>query len=312
MMSDGGDRKSSQPHHDAGISDRAAKCTSRYHIEQSRSTQMAKLKNPNKITAKLAKRFEKILASLPDDDLYRLTWTDDQRRVWWEQRSACTVIGRCFAARFGGENDPIAHLKQSADDWTRLSHAHTWRMVDYYEALWGLTQMSWFYVKKALDALSLSCPFERAWDFFIAMISTSENSMYAKFLQNECKTDSAKTTEKNFAVAAKMLREKTNPLKINGLTPKEREVLSQITKDTSQSDNHWFAILIATAEVVSPSDEYIRDKYKTLLFVLAAETEAMSKLYADSRKGRVKAETGSEHWIDGIRYRTGKKNSSQL
>jgi hypothetical protein len=185
-------------------------------------------------------------------------------------------------------------------------------MVDYYEALWGLTQMSWVYVKKALDALSLSCPFERSWDFFIAMISTNENSMYAKFLQNECKRGSAKTTEKKFAVAAKMLREKTNPLKINGLTPKEREVLSQITKDTSQSDNHWFAILIATAEVVSPSDEYIRDKYKTLLFVLAAETEAMSKLYADSRKGRVKAETGSEHWIDGIRYRTGKKNSSQL
>lgn len=263
--------------------------------------------NHTQITVKLATRFEKILSSLPDDQYLDLAWSDALRERWWEHRSACTTIGKCFAARFTGADDPISHLKESDDDWTRLSHAHTWRMVDYYEILWGLTQVTWDYVKQALLYLKLSCPFKRAWDFFVAMISQSENEIYEKFLLHEFKEHSAKDQEKICFLAAKAIRERVNPLEIPGLTRKERDLLSRIKKNTTTGDSHLYAILLATAETVQRSDHYIRDKYRAFQLIVSDEADALGKLYADSRKGRVNAETRAEHWIDGTLYRKDKK-----
>lgn len=266
---------------------------------------MAKLKkstNPSKITAKLAKRFAGILAALPDDELYRFAKTADQRQKWEEQRVSCTIVGRCFLARFTTGDDPIAHLVESNDPWHRLSYEHTWRLVDYYEALWGLVHMSWRYVKAALVHLEQECRFEKAWDFFIAMISESENEIYSRFLQSEYKPSDTPTDEKALAATSKVVRAKANPLKRDGLTPKERELLKKVQLGSDTSANHWFAILLATAEVVSPFDAYIQDKYRAFLQTLSDNADAFGKMCLDARKRRNHIELVSEYWSDGIRY----------
>jgi hypothetical protein len=263
---------------------------------------LKKSTNSSKITAKLAKRFAEILATLPDDELYQIAKTDDQRQKWEEQRGSCTIVGRCFLARFTTEDDPITHLLESSDPWHRLSYEHTWRLVDYHESLWGLTQMIWRYVKAALIQLEQKCPFENAWDFFIAMISECENTTYSHFLQCEYKPRDTPTEEKALTVASKAIRAKANPLKRDGLTPKERNLLKKVQLGSDTSANHWLAILVATAEVVSPSDAYIRDKYRAFLHTLSDNIDAFSKFCLDARKRRNGVEMVSEYWVDGTQY----------
>jgi hypothetical protein len=199
--------------------------------------------NPHARTVKkLAKRLEKIFASLPQEHLYALAWTNDQRHVWVEHRSESTIVGKCLGSRLSGTRDPIVHLKNSDVKEERLKHSLYWKLTNYYESLLGLTQSLFDYLEKAFEQTNTPFPFKEPADYFISALTLDANNHYRLFLQSEFDDKDFTTNDKILALTAKKLRFWANPLGTGNLNPQETQKLVKSAFFELAGKNIWLFV----------------------------------------------------------------------
>jgi hypothetical protein len=254
----------------------------------------------------LAKRLEEIFASLPENYLYALTWTTEQKFVWFDHRKESTIVGKCLRSRLCGTRDPIVHLKNSEVKEERIKHALYWKMTNYYESLLGLTQALFDYLEKAFKATNTPFPFNEPADYFISSVTLEANTAYEAYLQATFDDIDLTTDDKRFALMAKTIRFLANPLKAGSLNPLEAKALAKsfffTPKSNKEIGNIWFFILYASAQNVSRYDDTVAFQYRQNLAIFADIWDAMGKVYSDARKRRNNIKIRSEYWVNGKPY----------
>lgn len=244
------------------------------------------------MNSKLAKKFASFLKRLPDEKLKNLAKKEDQIKRWHTARGTNNVIAICFEARFSGKDDPIAEWQQQGKV-RKLMWEIVWRTVEMYETLWGLVQIGFKDIQTLVKEIGMQFPFYRAFDLFIEIVSFKENLTYAHCLESTYK-NSVGENEQRFQLIRKQLWSR--------LSSEEQRQLQRLTEHLNEKQT-WLCTAYAVCLLKSQSNSLVADKVKEFQQKIAQISDLISKIYSDSRKGRLPGgKLKSSLWIDGKRY----------
>ncbi|MBD2208081.1 hypothetical protein H6G33_37470 [Calothrix sp. FACHB-1219] len=242
------------------------------------------------MNGKLARRFAKILQSLPEEELLRFTATQAQREYWIKCREFNHIIAICFEARFSGKDNPIDYWKE--DKTEKLFHDLVWKLIKMYEDLWSLIQVAFGDIKKAFDAKKEPLVFPSAWGLFLEVVKFQENSNYAQCLAPSCNTFNTKRDAK----IDKLIRQGT----WGELTEDQQAELKRLTKE--QPVNPWLHIVYWLCQEFAKTDSLIAQHFQSFRDAMNSATDLQIKIYSQAIKGRLDFTLASEYWIDGKRH----------
>ena len=246
---------------------------------------------------KLAKKFASFLVRLPDARLKELTKTHDLIKQWHTARNLNKYTANCFEARFSGQDDPIASWKGQGKVKLLLWDL-TWREVERYEILWGTVQLTFSDIKSLSEELLLEIPFCSAFDLFLEITSSKQNLVFAKHLE-PCYKYSIDEQQRLY----KLTRNKVWSEK--KLSLKEKEELNRLTQP-DKGKLLWLELVWALCEYKNFSEpsSLVASKYREFRKKEAETYDLISKIFDDSRKGKLSKENPeeklkSETWIEG-------------
>lgn len=224
------------------------------------------------------KKIARYIAQLPSERLLKLARTQDQINLWLAQRYFRTLISKSWTARHSGKNDPVKRLLES-QEIDRDTYDRVWLVVDYYEQLWGLVQLSFGYVRSECVALRLSYPFKEAVDLFFEIIRAEVDNDFSICLSYH--EVSARKHEKALRLLSAGCTRPLNPIEDSQL----KAVESQYPL------NKWFAITLAACE-----KKATRTK-PALKGKLQGFYDAASRLF--DKEATIYRKVGSFAWSDG-------------
>lgn len=125
-----------------------------------------------------SKRIAALLVSLPDEALLLLTKTRDQIEHWMSHRIVYTLVGCAWWARIQGKDDPLRPLVESKrlhqNDYNRI-----WQLVECYESLWALVQLTEPFLKATFKQAKLPYIFSSSYDLFICILQEQVNGEFS-------------------------------------------------------------------------------------------------------------------------------------
>lgn len=171
---------------------------------------------------RLEKKIARCLAQLPSDYLQTLAKTQEQVCLWLDYRDFQKALALCGQARHTGKDHPLISGLRSGDVDPDL-YDRCWLMVDHYEQLWGLIQLSATHVQAEFDLLGLEYPFESAFELFAQIVTEGTNEAFSVCLKPYHEVSGRKYS-KAYRLASKACKTGTlNPIELK----QQRGLLNQ-------------------------------------------------------------------------------------
>lgn len=115
------------------------------------------------------------IAGVPSIQWLRHFTTQEQFDEWYQLKLIFSFVSLAWEARHTGQNDPIEPFVKHKI--IKPNYRDTiWLMVDVYEQLWGLVQLSYSYVKAELKKQKIENPFDSAAELFAYLVAEEANA----------------------------------------------------------------------------------------------------------------------------------------
>jgi len=161
------------------------------------------------------KKIARVLNNLPTESLGALIKTEDQLINWLAHRKFRIFAAQCWRALHKGDEDPLRALLESREI-DRSTYEHVWLTVDFYERLWELVQVSFYYVQPELENYGLSFLSKSAAALFSFIVLFEANADFFVCLKPYHECSSGKQT-KNQRLAKKVLKGEAKPHELRQL-----------------------------------------------------------------------------------------------
>lgn len=218
-------------------------------------------------------RIARFLANLPREEL-KYQVKEDLCNFWKALRQHNQLVTVCFESRVFKANNPIAHLRE--DKLGKMYHDFVWRNVDVYEALWGLVQISFDYIKEDhLEHLTLKFLPDDAFDLFMQIVGTERDNEF-KIALHYYRVSVSETLT---------LWELIRKAAWSGLSQKEQKKLKHLTSQDPR--NCWLEHTYAICQRKAKTDSLIADKLQDFRKQVGRLADAHFTLISNARKGRV-------------------------
>jgi transcription termination factor NusB len=251
------------------------------------------------IDPKKARRLASLLSSRPSKELERFATTQKQLEALKALKNCNQYTARCMLARVGALriDDPIKKLKKG-DAADKALYDLIWREVYMYEALWGVVQIGFEYVKDEIEKLEIAFPFACSFDLFLEIVSVSRNNDFLDYLKQSHEFNIPKI-KKTFQTAERLARA-TN---ISPGRADDQASLKALTKE--QLPNFWLELTYSICERHAKQDELIRERLTDWKRQVARIFQQLFSDLERSRKGRFPIRFYSHHVIEGqeVRHR---------
>jgi hypothetical protein len=186
-----------------------------------------------------SKRIAYLLASLPEEGLLLLAKTTDQIHYWLTDRLANTLAAIAWIARQQLQPDPLQPLLKSGQ-LSRNDYNRIWSLVDYYQRLWALVQLTEPFIRELFEKANFPWPHQEPCDLFACIVKELANEEFSCCLVTY-KESSATNNEKECRQLAKFLNGK--PLS------KELERKAERPIDRAKlAKRIWATLLLAIAQ----------------------------------------------------------------
>lgn len=116
-------------------------------------------------------------AKLPEDWLILLGTTQAQQEHWLGCRIYQQMLSDCWRARHSGFSDPLAPARERGEI-DRLTHERIWGLVDFYQRLWALIQLSETLVRQTFQEAGHPYPFPLARNYFEAILQEAATCQF--------------------------------------------------------------------------------------------------------------------------------------
>jgi hypothetical protein len=199
-------------------------------------------------------------------------------------RFTYSSVALAWIARQDGKDDPLRPLLEvgrlDRNDYNRI-----WQLVDYYQRLWILVQLTETFVRKELEQAKLQYPFSCAYDLFSRIVQEQIENQFSPCLE-PYKEFSASKHEKEYRLLAKHLK---------GI-PLTQQQERNLRVSLSLLPKHvWSLLLLSVAQKrATRSRPLIKNALKDFYTAIERSFELEA---THCRK------TGSHAWIDGIQVK---------
>lgn len=154
------------------------------------------------------RRLARFLKQLPDKRYLMLVDTWEQLAYWMMHRSFNLQVSQCWKAMHDGSDDPIRLLVEAGEiNWG--TYNHVWLTVFFYERLWELLNLAFFYVSPEINRLGLFQP-KSASLLFHWIVFDDVNTHFAVCLEPYSQV-SRNELAKNYRLISKIIKGEATP-----------------------------------------------------------------------------------------------------
>lgn len=215
-------------------------------------------------------QISKYVSELPSEQLKRLAKKEYQKFAWREQRAFYELLSMCWKARILGLSSPIAKALEDGilDKWR---HDYIWRVIDKYQKLWALLQLSENDIKNEVVKLFGKYQFNSIRELFELILRIEADNDVGRYL-SPCKELPCITPYKEFSwpMVAKAIKLEIKSAETK-LSKKEQIEFERASKKvgggmfgeggiyTSNIANPWLRLVLGVSQKKSKTDLLTKD-----------------------------------------------------
>jgi hypothetical protein len=234
-----------------------------------------------------SKKISRFLKSLPQEYLLLLVKTSDQITQWCLHRLMHELVARAWSARFAGEDDPLNQYVESGE-LSQNDYDRVWQLVECYQRLWAVVQLSEPYVKKVFEQAKLPYIFGSSFELFACVVQEQVNGEFSLCLTSY-REFSAKKQGKEF----RDLAQRIHKGELNCIPPQVKTEPDEKLKVTLQSkikQFFWFFLVFGIARQKMTRNRALRNALKGYDASMAHLFELETTAYRYQ---------GSHAWVNG-------------